>query len=422
MRYKIRKELNRAFVFDRIKRKVITLTKEEFQELDDFKRGKVHRLPEYLQKKGFLEDGRANFCIIENPYKLGDFLSAPNRIYLELTRKCQLKCRMCYNSAGSALSDEMTDSEIKNILKEMDKAGIFEARFTGGEPTEREDFFEILDYAIGKDLYVSLATNGVWNKELTQEICRRKIDDVIVSLDGPEKINDMFREGGSFKKTFYSIKELKKSGIKKVRINTVLSKLNFRKVEPLFKICADYDLLLIDFIHPRPFGRASKKRVKELFLSAEEVKEFNIRVKNLRKKYPMVKVVMDFDLLSEDKPSRHPIVSRIKACPAGREFAFISPQGYLFPCSVAPVKDVNLMTSKEKDLFFAGNVLESKLLDLWHFSAVWENFRDLKKCKPKKCFQCKFWGRTCFGTCPIGAYYETGALNGEDSYCYSHLI
>jgi len=428
-RYIVRIESNGAFVFDRLERFVSFLTAEELTLIRGIggKKEKIEKLPEKLRSFFEPTSGKPNF-IIKNPLSSLELssgkncLAAPNRLYLELTRQCNLRCRMCYNAAGRALPNELTTDQFKTLLDEMEEIGVFEARLTGGEPTQRNDFLEILDYAISKGFYVSLATNGVWGKKITQEVCQRKIDDVIVSLEGPEKINNQFRVGGSFKTTLSTIRALKEAGIKKVRINTVLSRMNWQKVEPLFQICQEHKLLLIDFIHPRPFGRGATKEAKRITLTAKETLWFNKLIKQLRQKYPEVKVVMDFDLLTDKELPKHPIVPRIKACPAGREFAFVSPQGYVFPCGVAPVHDINLMSLKEKEVFVAGNILEKSLLEIWHQSAVWEPFRDLTKCKPPKCFACQFWGSKCFGTCPVGAYYHSGKLNGEDPYCYSHLL
>lgn len=444
-RYVIRQETNGAYAFDRVKGLVFALTEPELLLLRANSQEKNIRLPDELtffyksaaktdrleilpsDDLGPTSTSRRNFVIREPLLSLGvpaasNCLSAPNRIYLELTRRCNLRCKMCYNASGQALPNELTTNEFKSLLEQMSEAGVFEARFTGGEPTQRPDFFEILDYAIAGQFYVSLATNAVWNRELIQEICRRKIDDVVISLEGSQEINDRFRVGGSYKMTLETIRSLKEAGFQRVRINTVLSTLNWQRVEPLFQICQEYDLLLIDFIHPRPFGRGSTPSAQKLTLSARETLECNHLIKKLRQKYPGVKVVMDFDLLAEQEQSRHPIVPRIKACPAGREFAFVSPQGYVFPCGVAPIDDIALMSSKEIELFIAGNVLEKGLVEIWHRAPAWEAFRDLAKCKPPECFSCEFWGRKCFGTCPIGAYYYDGRLNGRDPYCYAHLL
>jgi radical SAM protein with 4Fe4S-binding SPASM domain len=421
MRYKIRREAEGAIVFDRVERRVFALTETQVTSLLE------HQSPAATDGFEFFCSGRADFIVVEPlkevpPHPNFVSLAAPNRLYLELTRLCNLRCRMCYNQAGRKLPAELSLDQLRHLLDEMDRVGVFEARLTGGEPTQRSDILDILDYAIDKEFYVSLATNAIWDDDLTTAICRRPIDDVIVSLDGPEEINDWFRSGGSFRRSIRTIRALKESGIRKVRINTVLSRFNWQRVEPLFQLCREYDLLLIDFIHPRPFGRGATPAAQSMMLTDEQTFEFNRLIAALRDKYPGVKVVMDFDLLAKTNPERHPIVPRVRACPAGREFAFVSPQGYVFPCGVAPVHDIGLMDERDRTLFVAGNVLKRGLLEIWHYSPVWVPFRDLKQCKPPKCFECVFWGRKCFGTCPIGAYYDTGRLNGEDPYCYSDRI
>lgn len=428
MRYKLRREKQGAFVFDRAERCVFFLSEDDVRKLMNVFKGSSceDELPESLKKRRFFLNGYTDFYMIRRYYTgatTQDYcLSAPNRLYLELTRSCGLRCRLCYNAAGRPFKDELSTAQFCSLLDQMDEIGVFEARLTGGEPTDRPDFLEILDYAISKDFYVSLATHGVWERQLLEQVCQRNIDDVIVSLEGPKEINDHFRIGGSYDTTVATIAALKSAGIKKVRINTVISKVNWDKVEALFELCEKFDLLLVDFIHPRPFGRGAISSSESLMLDARQTYQFCVLVEKLRQKYPMVKVVMDFDLLTDKEAPKHPIVPRVKACPAGREFAFVSPQGLVFPCGVAPVSNPEKLSEEEKNLFIAGSVLEKSILEIWHKSPVWKPYRDLALCKPQKCHSCRFWGNKCFGTCPIGAYFHSGNLNGEDPYCYSHLL
>jgi radical SAM protein with 4Fe4S-binding SPASM domain len=422
-RHLIRKELSGASFFDRKMRWFSPLTENE---LSSVLFGAGHIPTKYTDKEFYI-GGERNFDFIAPPVLFSDpeadaCVISPNRLYLELTRACNLKCRMCYNASGRPLPGELSTNQWFSVLDRMAEIGVFEARFTGGEAVLKAGFFQILEHALDLGFYASLATNGVWNEGLRRKVLDYPIDDLIVSLDGPERINDAMRLGGSFQETLRTIRLAKEAGVPKVRINTVLSRENWREVESLFQVARDYDLLLIDFIHPRPFGRGQTDDAKAITLTAEEMLEFNRLAAELREKYPTVKIVMDFDLFATREIPKHPIVPRIHACPAGREFAFVNPQGYVFPCSVAPVDDVNLMTDKEREMFLAGNVLEQDILSIWQTSPVWRPFRNLRKCKPPKCFSCSAWGKKCFGTCPFGAYYESGDLAGEDPYCYSHLI
>lgn len=423
-RHVIRKERTGASYFDRSTRWFSPLTEEEYQSIIDGPQSVPANL---IGKEFYLPDGGRNFNPIVVPILFSDpeadaCVVSPNRLYLELTRACNLKCRMCYNASGRQLPGELSTEQWCRVLDEMAMIGVFEARFTGGEAVLKPGFFQILEHALGHYFYVSLATNGVWHDGLREKVLSYPIDDLIVSLDGPKAINDTIRVGGSFDETLKTIQAAKKAGIPKVRMNTVLSRENWRHVKELFQIACDYDLLLIDFIHPRPFGRGRTADAKAITLTAEEMLQFNRLAADLREKYPAVRIVMDFDLFATKEIPKHPIVPRIHACPAGREFAFVNPQGYVFPCSVAPVDDVNKMSPAEKERFLAGNVLKDSILSIWQESPVWSPFRSLRKCKPAKCFSCPAWGKKCFGTCPFGAYYENGDLAGEDPYCYSHLV
>ncbi len=50
----------------------------------------------------------------------------------ELTWKCNLKCRFCYQCSDS--KDELSLAEIKKILDELAGLGCLFLSFTGGEP------------------------------------------------------------------------------------------------------------------------------------------------------------------------------------------------------------------------------------------------------------------------------------------------
>ena len=82
----------------------------------------------------------------------------------ELTDRCNLGCVHCYinQTAGctQARESELTTGEVKGILDQLVKAGVFSLTFTGGEVFLRQDFLEIYLYAKKIGLLVSIFTNG----------------------------------------------------------------------------------------------------------------------------------------------------------------------------------------------------------------------------------------------------------------------
>jgi radical SAM protein with 4Fe4S-binding SPASM domain len=138
----------------------------------------------------------------------------------------------------------------------------------------------------------------------------------------------------------------------------------------------------------------------------------------LKEKYG-VKTVMDIGLHSKNLLPKHPVISKIESCNAGKEFLFLSPSGDVFPCSVSPVYDEN---NEDRLKFTAGNVKKTPILEIWHKSPVWTPFRYPKLNKPDKCLNCGYYAKKCFGSCPFGSYAEYGILNGEDPYCFVDFI
>jgi len=349
------------------------------------------------------------------------------RINLEVTRKCNLNCRFCYNESDLNLKNEMTTGEIRHLMDEAAKMNVTEIRFTGGEALTRPDIFELIDYAINKkQFYISLSTNGVMSDRVFNELVKREINDVIVSIDGTENTHNMQRPAkgncNSYLSAISFIDRLKEFSCDKkfkvIRLNTVLTKITATEevARHLIELCRDKKLELVSFIYPQPSGRATKQI--PYFLTNEETYTFNLVIKKLRREYTekgyAPKIVMDYDILGTEEVSKHPVVPRIKSCPAGREFLFISPEGNVYPCGAVSFEGDNP--------FLAGNIRKNTLENIWTKSGSWESFRNLSKSKSQKCFSCDFWGKTCFGSCPITSWLLHSTLNGTDPYCYTEFI
>jgi radical SAM protein with 4Fe4S-binding SPASM domain len=82
---------------------------------------------------------------------------------LEVTMRCNLRCRHCYIPGQERAAHEQNDLslvEIKHLLDEVTDAGCLWMLLTGGEPLLRPDFRDIYSYARQKGLILTLFTNG----------------------------------------------------------------------------------------------------------------------------------------------------------------------------------------------------------------------------------------------------------------------
>ncbi len=89
---------------------------------------------------------------------------APMEVSIEVTRRCPLECRHCYNnlpmSDSAARNAELSLAEYRRLLDEMAEAGCLWVLFTGGEIFARRDFLDIYSYAKTKGFLITLFTNG----------------------------------------------------------------------------------------------------------------------------------------------------------------------------------------------------------------------------------------------------------------------
>ncbi|MBR6472796.1 MAG: radical SAM protein [Firmicutes bacterium] len=162
-----------------------------------------------------------------------EYMKAPHRmdaLVSAMTKDgkwhCNQKCVHCY-AAGQTLSDEeeLSTEEWKKIIDKCRAAGIPQITFTGGEPTMREDIFELIAYA--RWFISRLNTNGV---KLTQDYCRRlheaELDSVQITFYSSDpEVHNKLVGADQFLNTAKGIVNSIKEGLS-VSVNTPLCTLN----------------------------------------------------------------------------------------------------------------------------------------------------------------------------------------------------
>ena len=79
---------------------------------------------------------------------------------IELTLRCNVRCKHCYILFPGATSDEMDTAQCKSVLKKLADGGALLLLMTGGEVLVRPDFKELYLYAKEIGLIPTLFTNG----------------------------------------------------------------------------------------------------------------------------------------------------------------------------------------------------------------------------------------------------------------------
>ena len=207
------------------------------------------------------------------------YMKAPHRMDLMVSAMtaggrwhCNQKCVHCY-AAGQPLAEEkeLTTEEWKLILDRLRAACVTQVTFTGGEPTMREDLFELISYA---RWFVSrLNTNGI---KLTREYCDRlraaELDSLQITFYSSDPaVHERLVGVGQFEKTSAGISNALAAGLS-VSVNTPLCTLNRDYVETL-RFLHEKGVRYVTCSGLITTGNALKEDSERLQLSPEELRE-----------------------------------------------------------------------------------------------------------------------------------------------------
>lgn len=89
-------------------------------------------------------------------------MSRTSFLWLEITGRCQLECRMCYSDAGPwGTHGSMTDADWMRVLDQAAGMRVEEVQFIGGEPTLHPGLPTLIAHALSHGLDVEVYTNLV---------------------------------------------------------------------------------------------------------------------------------------------------------------------------------------------------------------------------------------------------------------------
>ena len=213
---------------------------------------------------------------------IGDYapyMQAPHRMDLmvsAMTRKgswhCNQKCVHCY-AAGQTLSDEdeLSTEDWKRILDKCRSAWIPQVTFTGGEPTMREDLFELIRHA--RWFISRLNTNGI---RLTPDYCRElrraELDSVQITFYSTDpQVHNRLVGAARHQETLAGIKNALAAGLS-VSINTPLCTLNRDYVKTL-ELLHGLGVIYVTCSGLITTGNAAGSESESLQLKSEELEE-----------------------------------------------------------------------------------------------------------------------------------------------------
>src|SRR5918999_2221137 len=196
-------------------------------------------------------------------------LRAPIFMTLELTLRCNLTCTHCYISAGDARENELSTGEYKDLLDRIRDFGVLHIFLTGGEPTMRADFAELLCHAHDIGLNVNVDTNGTgFSRRLFGSI--PDTTTFVVSVDGIDA-HKKIRGNQSFAQVTRRISAARAAGFP-VLTNTTVNKVNLRDLVALYD-WAERERIVLVSLDLYNVGQADKNS-SFLFLDHDDIPSY----------------------------------------------------------------------------------------------------------------------------------------------------
>ncbi|MGB9714599.1 MAG: radical SAM protein [Candidatus Bathyarchaeales archaeon] len=319
--------------------------------------------------------------------------AGPFEIVWNFTYQCNLRCKHCYEDAGSGKRTELSTEEAKQVLDKLSKIadiGLPALSFSGGEPLIRRDFFEVAAYAKKRIGYVSIASNGTLiTKDNAKKIKDVGIDYIEISVDGASPtLHDEFRGiPGAFERAMEGVKNCVEEGIDTC-IATTLHRDNLSELNKLIDLSKSLGVRFMHFNYI-PTGRAKEyveldltpderlhvletigKEIVGLYLQAKEEQlksgKSSIKVDRFFSTSPQYASVTKelskkcgekfmVEAHYAAKQGIESVANFLGGCGAGRLYCCLEPNGDIKPCVFFP-------TNKETVL---GNILKDNFEEIW---------------------------------------------------------
>jgi radical SAM protein with 4Fe4S-binding SPASM domain len=297
----------------------------------------------------------------------------------------------------------LSTHEVCCLLRDIYKLRPRKVVFTGGEPLLRDDLVEIAFFFKSLDkqnrICLCLTTNGILINSNNALSLVKAFDEIRISIDGFEEINDELRGQGSYKKAMNALHQILRAGGNPIAFITVTSK-NIITLKEFLSFLLHEGIYCLHLSQLNLTGRAFGK--SELACDIEEV----------------TRTVTEFWHEKFGLTLQSKVNGNWNNCGVGR-YITVYPDGSVYPCHLLAFPELCV-----------GNVRENSLYSSFRNSELLNRLRNLNFCKiasEDECFQ-KLMKHSSYSC--IGRFAQEdeirkklmNALNGDTPTTIFHLV
>ncbi len=320
-------------------------------------------------------------------------VSAPYRMDLALTYRCNADCGHCYVGRPRDM-ESLTTAEWKQVIDKLWDLGIPHVVFTGGEATLYPDLVELIQHAEDVGLVAGLLTNGIKlaDEKYLAELVDAGLDHIQITLEShDEEIHNRMVGAKVWKQTVQGIKNAVATEVYTIT-NSTLTTLNAPQFVKTIEFLKE---LGIETFACNSLIYSGKGPSSGIGIPEEELEGLMVKVRD--------KAIAEGMRLIWYTPTQycefHPVDLELgaKFCTAARYNMCVEPNGDVIPCQ-----------SYYSSL---GNILRDDWESIWnHAEAVSLRNRDWVMDKCRSCDELPL----CGGGCPLYLKNQ-GALCVESS-------
>ena len=330
-------------------------------------------------------------------------LIKPYRMALEVTGECRFLCRHCQTNTQTPPAPDLDTNSWLKILTSLAHYTKCTTIFTGGEPLERSDFFDLLDHARSLELKTVVATCGYLIDESTiGRLQQAGVSALSLSIDGASaETHDKIRQAhGSFEAVLQAAQRARQAGLS-FQVNTTLNRLNRSEVIAIANLTEQIGAACFN-----PFVMVPKNRdltVADQLLDPVEYETLLNELLTIKLRSPVeMRVTCGPQLARIARTRAEERVEATSGCLGGREFGFISRQGDVRACGFLDLPAGNLVA----------NGFDFR--HIWEESQILRNLQDRQQITGK-CSLCDYLD-FC-GGCRARAFLASDDYLGEDPLC-----
>lgn len=380
---------------------------------NDYKRFQDNKLNEIemeaLYFRGLaLDDSGASVCM-----EFPQAAEYPSVAIVNITTKCNLRCKYCFVNCGSFVGEDMDEFVMKRTIEEMYKMPSQTITFElqGGEPLcnleGMRKFLELaekLKKGTNKNVKYRIMTNATLIDDEFITLAKEYNINMGVSVDGPGDMTNLSRVDENGVGCFD-------------RVDEGLNRLIDNDLTPDGAVCTigqhncKNTYKIVDYFHskdiafkPRPANYSGRELEEHTTTKDgewfEAYKEMYYRSKNLGA------INFSIHIFEENVygPIRDYICLRYP-CGAAREIITVNPDGTIYPCD----------GFKGNEKFLMGNIKNETLTDMLNKEWV-QKLRNRTEKDIPQCQKCLFRAMCC--SCCYSAYGAFGTVYREDPHCY----